>query len=92
VIFDFCLRLWAVSGDCGGAESMAGALGLSFSIVPEFGVIGRKLDFDGWIESTKALLVKMVDELAELMEQVGPVGFGCFFAEFACSFEDGFFG
>jgi len=37
-------------------------------------------------------LVNVVDELAELMQKVGPVGFGGFFAKFANAFEDGFFG
>jgi len=36
-------------------------------------------------------LMNMVDELAELVQQVGPVLLGCLFAEFADSFEDGFF-
>ena len=36
--------------------------------------------------------MNMVNELTELIQQIGPIRLYSFFAEFACAFEDGFFG
>ena len=58
--------------------------------MPELGVIIGKCAhgiFEVWLWPGK-----VVDVVAELVEEVGVIHFGGFLAEFANAFEDGFFG